>query len=72
MNREHKIVLGWGTVFKRDIHLKDLRKECWIGRGAKTINKQGIKEGGRRRGRKTVNVPFLIPQRAHKVPFLII
>ena len=27
---------------------------------------------GGRRGRKTVNVPFLIPQRAHKVPFLII
>ena len=39
MNREHKIFLGWGTVFKRDIHLKEQRKEFWIGRGAKTINK---------------------------------
>ena len=38
---EHKLFLGWGTVFKRDIHLKEKRKECWIGRGAKTINKQG-------------------------------
>ena len=28
--------------------------------------------GGRRRGTKTVNMPFLIPQRVHKVPFLII
>ena len=44
MNREHKIFLGWGTGFKRDIHLKEQRKECCFGRGAKTINKQGIKE----------------------------
>ena len=72
MNREHKIFLGWGTGFKRDIYLKEQRKECWIGRGAKTINKQGILCVGGRRGRKTVNVPFLIPYRAHKVPFLII
>ena len=28
--------------------------------------------GGWRRGTKTVNVPFFIPQRAHEVPFLII
>ena len=69
MNREHKIFLGWEQFFKRDIHLKEQRKECWIGRGAKTINKQGIKVslwcvcggGGRKRGTKTVNVPFLIP-----------
>ena len=75
---EHKIFLGWGTVFKRDIHLKEQRKECWIGSGAKTIYKQRIYEslcvcvgegGGMRRGTKTVYVPFLIPQHAHKVPF---
>ena len=24
------IFLGWGTVFKRDIHLKEQRKEYWI------------------------------------------
>ena len=42
MNREHKIFLGWGTVYKRDIHLKEQRKECWIGSGAKTIYKQRI------------------------------
>ena len=42
VNREHKIFLGCGTVFKRDIHLKEQRQECWIGRRAKTLNKQGI------------------------------
>ena len=73
MNREHKIFLGWGTVFKRDIDLKEQRKECWIRSGAKTIYKNLFGGGGgRRRGTKIVYVPFLIRQRAHKVPFLII
>ena len=44
MNREHKIFLGWGTVFKRDIHLNEQRKECWIGSGAKRIYIQRIEE----------------------------
>ena len=83
MNREHKIFLGWGTVFKRDIHLKEQRKECWIGLGVEQIQYTNREYknlfsmfvhvgGGGGGGTKTVNVPFLIPQRAHKVPFLII
>ena len=31
-----------------------------------------VVRNSRRRGTKTVNLHFLIPQRAHKVPFLII
>ena len=52
MNREHKIFLGWGTVFKRDIHLKEQRKECWIGSGAKREYKNlfGVCVGGEEEG----------------------
>ena len=44
MNRERKVFLGWGTVFKRDIHWKEQKKQCWIGSGAKIIYKQRIQE----------------------------
>ena len=86
MNRDHKIFLGWGTVFKRDIHLKNKGRNVRLGvEQRQYINREyknlfgvcvcgggGGGGGGRRRGTKTVNVPFLIPQRAFKVPFLII
>ena len=41
----------------------------YINREYKTLFGVCVGGGG---GTKTVNVPFLIPQRAHKVPFLII
>ena len=43
MNRQNNIFLGWETVFKRDIHLKEQRKEFWIGSGAKTFKNREYK-----------------------------
>ena len=85
MNREHKIFLGWGTVFKRAIRLKEQRKECWIVRGAKTINREyknlfgvcGGEEAGNQDSKcalfdpSACIVPFLIIQRALEMPLFI-
>ena len=76
MNREHKIFLGWGTVFLKGTSIFEGTKEGkldwevinWEYKNLFGVCVLGGGGGGERRTKTVNDVPFLITQPALKVP----